>query len=233
VCDFGLAFTEGLGLTRITQTGTGLGTPEYMAPEQIEGRRVDSRADIYSLGVLMYEAFTGELPFVGENAAAIIMQHLNRAPLPPSTRNETLPTWLERIILRAMEKEPSRRFQSVQELRERLEPSPSGRRIETHPITGDKIVSEERGEGVRLTIHAQHERSDWSGSVAIRLGERFYKVVRSSVAGTSTHPFVYVLEAWPDSEVLRKILDYEASVTAAQPGEAKWGGIKKLFKRTE
>ena len=144
VCDFGLAFTEGVGLTRITQTGTSLGTPEYMAPEQIEGRRVDSRADIYSLGVLMYEAFTGELPFVGESSMAVIMQHLNRAPLSPSTRNAALPAWLDRTILRAMKKEPSRRFQSIEEIRRQLTPSSSRRRPERHAATGDLIVSDER-----------------------------------------------------------------------------------------
>ena len=140
VCDFGLAFTEGVGLTRITQTGMGMGTPEYMAPEQIEGRRVDSRADIYSLGVLMYEAFTGELPFVGENAMAVIMQHLNRAPFPPSTLNASLPVWLEGIILRAIEKEPSRRFQSMDEIRRELAPSRSGRRTERHPATSSLMT---------------------------------------------------------------------------------------------
>ena len=227
VCDFGLAFTEGVGLTRITQTGASMGTPEYMAPEQIEGRRVDSRADIYSLGALMYEVFTGELPFVGENSMAIIMQHLNRAPLPPSTRNPALPVWLERIILRAMEKEPSRRFQSMDEIRRELASSRSGRRTERHPATGDLITYNENAGATRVTIHSQNERAEWTESTALRFGERFYKLVRSTVAGASTHPFVYTFESWPDAEVLRRVLEYEES--AVVEPKARWEGLKKLF----
>lgn len=228
ICDFGLALTEGVGLTRLTRTGASLGTPEYMAPEQIEGRRVDTRADIYSLGVVMYEAFTGELPFVGDSAGSIMMQHLNRAPLPPSSADPSVPVWLERIILRALEKDPARRFQSVEEIQSKLEPSTSGRRTERHPRTGDMVILRDPEEGPVLTICAQNERVKWTPSMALRFDERFYKLGGTSVAGSSTHPFVYDFDAWPEGEILRGFTDYEES--APDPPK-RWNPLRGFLKR--
>jgi serine/threonine protein kinase len=218
LCDFGLAFTEGLGLTRITRTGVAMGTPEYMAPEQIEGERVDTRTDIYALGVLMYEAFTGDLPFIGDNLLNVAMQHLNRAPLPPALRNPALPTYLERIILKAMEKDPAKRFQAVAEVRAELTTRrrAAPRKPERHPVTGDFILEEQSAEGLRLSIYTRHERQDWCEGVALFYNNAFYELSETGQVPGSSHPYAYTFAPWPDGVVLRRIVNYGAA--EASPG---------------
>ena len=151
ICDFGLAFTEGKDMTRITRTGDCMGTPEYMAPEQIEGRRVDSRADIYAIGVVMYEVFTGEAPFRGNTPMSIVAQHLQRSPVPPSRLNPRLPSHIERAIMKCLEKDPNRRYQAVSEVRRALIRGAYQRVREEHPVTGD-ISDRGRRDRVRVGL---------------------------------------------------------------------------------
>jgi serine/threonine-protein kinase len=113
VTDFGVASLTDDSRTR---TGTVLGTPSYMSPEQINGQRVDGRADIFSLGVTLYELLTGTLPFQGDNLSALFNKILHQPP--PSlrkTRADT-PIALSRLVGRAMRKEPDKRFQTAGEL---------------------------------------------------------------------------------------------------------------------
>lgn len=119
IIDFGLAragYFEGL-----TATGLILGTPEYMAPEQVAGKKTDERADIYSLGIILYELFTGRLPFRGESAISVGFQQMKDEPPSPQTLNSQIPDSLQSVILKALEKEPMRRYRSVAEMREDLE----------------------------------------------------------------------------------------------------------------
>ncbi len=94
-------------------TGSVLGTPEYMSPEQARSGKVTAQSDIYSLGVVLYEMATGQLPFSGEDAFSVALQHLSKAPPRPREVNAGVPEWLERVILRAMAKEPGDRFPSA------------------------------------------------------------------------------------------------------------------------
>jgi len=119
IIDFGLARNaqrEGM-----TATGLIMGTPEYMAPEQVAGKRVDERADIYSLGVILYELFTGHLPFTGDSAIAVGFKQIKDSPTPPRQINPQIVESIEAIILKALQKEPVQRYQSVAELRSDLE----------------------------------------------------------------------------------------------------------------
>jgi eukaryotic-like serine/threonine-protein kinase len=125
ILDFGIAKVSGAdGNNHLTQTGTIFGTPYYMAPEQALGQQVDHRADIYAVGVIMYECFTGALPFVGESFMGILTQHITAEPQPPSEaargQGRELHPGIENIIVRAMKKDANERYQSMDELIEAL-----------------------------------------------------------------------------------------------------------------
>jgi serine/threonine-protein kinase len=119
IVDFGVAaVTSDMG-TRLTRVGTLLGTPTYMAPEQVRSRTIDSRTDIYSIGIIMYEIFTGRPPYIGEDMA-VLFQHVEGKPTPPREINADLPPALEAIILKAMAVDPEQRFQNIEALRKSL-----------------------------------------------------------------------------------------------------------------
>ena len=122
IVDFGLAAACSHGNSRVTKTGMLLGTPSYMSPEQGRGVDIDYRTDIYSLGVIMYEIFTGNVPYSADNPLAVLYQHLNGKKDAPSTRNPSIPLALEAVILKAMALEPEHRYQSATELLADLEP---------------------------------------------------------------------------------------------------------------
>jgi len=119
VLDFGLARVA--GATRLTKQGFVFGTPHYMSPEQAQGDAVDHRADIYALGVLMYEMATGRVPFDAESYMGVLTKHISMPVVPPSKvlGNRRLGA-LEVIVLRCLEKRPHKRYQSLGELRDEL-----------------------------------------------------------------------------------------------------------------
>jgi serine/threonine-protein kinase len=120
--DFGIAKTFDEN-TELTATGLMLGTPQYMAPEQVMGGAIDHRTDLYALGVILYQMLIGEVPFTATSAPALLMKHVNDVPDPPSRRRPDLriPAGLEAIALRCLAKDPARRFQSADEFGAALE----------------------------------------------------------------------------------------------------------------
>jgi len=119
VVDFGVAAVTNQIGTRLTRVGTLLGTPAYVAPEQVRSRMIDARTDIYSLGVVMYEVFTGTPPYNGDDMS-ILFQHVEGNLTPPRSVNSEIPEALDAIIRKAMAVDPDRRFQSMDELRKNL-----------------------------------------------------------------------------------------------------------------
>jgi serine/threonine protein kinase len=117
IMDFGIARSME-SLTRLT--GSMVGTPAYMAPEQVAGKPVDYRTDIYSLGLMLYEMFTGAQAFHADTAVAVALKQMHETPPPPHEVDPSIPVGIERAILKCLEKEPGKRFQSVAELESAL-----------------------------------------------------------------------------------------------------------------
>jgi eukaryotic-like serine/threonine-protein kinase len=137
IMDFGIALDE--SARRLTWSGLSstIGTPDYMAPEQVSGRRGDVRTDIYALGTMLYEMLTGNLPFAGENVYAVMRGKANEDPQPPSRYRPDLDPHLEEIILHAITRLPRDRYHSAAEMQKDLcnpeQVSITGRATRLHP----------------------------------------------------------------------------------------------------
>ena len=127
VVDFGAAVV--LGKSRLTKKGIVFGTPHYMSPEQAAGRPIDHRVDVYALGIILYEMFTGRVPFEGDTYMGVLTQHMFAAPTPPSQLKPELAQELgvlEPIMLRALEKEPAARYGSMEDFAAALDAAVHG-----------------------------------------------------------------------------------------------------------
>jgi len=113
VTDFGIARA---GASQMTEAGAIVGTAQYLSPEQARGAAVDQRSDLYSIGVVLYEMLTGNVPFTGESPVEIAMKHLSDTPRPPSSIRPEIPPDLDMVVLRALAKNPDDRFQTAEEM---------------------------------------------------------------------------------------------------------------------
>ena len=171
ITDFGIARMPSSAVQ--TQTGMVLGSPKYMSPEQVMGKPIDQRSDIFSLGVMLYEMLTGQAPFNGDNVNAIMYQTLNAIPSPPNTLNPDVPEMVNFIVAKALAKKVEDRYQNALDLsvdlracRETLPRSTHTNDLSKPPATGEKKFS-----------HA----IDVSG----RTGSREEEPMASSLAGLS------------------------------------------------
>jgi TolB-like protein/Flp pilus assembly protein TadD len=134
--DFGIA--RSLRSKGITGAGVMIGTPEYMSPEQVEGKDTDQRSDIYSLGIILYEMLTGRVPFEGDTPFTIGVKHKSETPRDPRELNAQIPQDLGRVVLKCLEKDRSRRYQTASDVRAELE------RIEKGLPTTERVAPERK-----------------------------------------------------------------------------------------
>src|ERR671932_218423 len=132
VTDFGIARA---GASQMTEVGSIMGTAQYLSPEQAKGTPVDQRSDIYSLGIVLYELLTGEVPFKGDTPVEIAMRHLSTVPEPPSAKRADVPHDLDLVVMRALAKDPGDRYTSAEEMDADLEPVARG--LSVSAVTAD------------------------------------------------------------------------------------------------
>lgn len=157
--DFGIAKVLASTRTNLTRPGAGVGTPEYMSPEQCQGGPVDGRADIYALGVMLFEALAGRPPFQGDNYPALAHSHIYEMPPRPTFLNPAVPPAVEQIILTALMKNPQQRFQQANDLADALQralmttpPTPPVSPASITPFTGQRPASFDS----RITMYPCH-----------------------------------------------------------------------------
>src|SRR4051812_10966942 len=171
VTDFGIA--RSLDVEHgMTQTGTVLGTSNYIAPEQASGRPVDAQTDVYSLGVVLYELLTGEVPFPGESFVAVAMKHINEPPPNLLEKRPDVPLRLAAAVDRALEKDPRDRFSSMHELASELGAclhelgSPDGDRTAVVP---SPVFKQSRPVRMRRPARVRSSRPPWAALAVVGL----------------------------------------------------------------
>jgi hypothetical protein len=168
IMDFGIARSMEAG-TRLT--GAMIGTPAYMAPEQVSGKPVDFRTDIYALGLVLYEMFTGSETFRADTAVAIALKQMQEAPTPPHDVDPNIPVYIERAILKCLEKDPAKRFQSIAELENALRSTRiTGAPVGAAPLAAAAAVPMAPGQGASLanrqsTLTAKPQSSSHAGRI--------------------------------------------------------------------
>lgn len=178
VTDFGIA--RAVSTATVTHTGNIMGSVHYFSPEQARGEIADERSDIYSLGVVIYEMLTGELPFDGESPISIALKKIQNDPVSPRQLNSEISEALEKVILLAMDKDPHKRFQTVAELRENLLSAHLYNRLEkdySERVSEDTIIlpklpnrTERRGEKAAPSLKLPFQVWTWVIGVLIVLG---------------------------------------------------------------
>ncbi len=148
ITDFGLAKLR--GTTDLTRTGSTVGTLGYMAPEQLRGEEIDHRADLFSLGVILYEMVTGRLPFRGEHEAALMYSIVNEDPVPATSMRPNLSRALEQIIAKCLQKDRTLRYQSADEI-----------------VSDLRALQNELSGVVKTVIVKQHSRLPWMIAAAV------------------------------------------------------------------
>lgn len=205
--DFGIARSVAFDSRTITRTGMVMGTPEYMSPEQLTSHRVDARSDIYSLGVVLFELVTGQPPFVADTPFGVALKHKSERPPAPRERNRDVPAWMERTILRCLEKDKAARYATAGELAADL--SRSRGLVKRRPLpTGDSVV--EDGAEISdwaLVLSSPFEKKGWTTGMALLFDGRYYRL-DEILPPVHDEGWIYQLIFWDSSQIFRMVVDY-------------------------
>jgi beta-lactam-binding protein with PASTA domain/predicted Ser/Thr protein kinase len=138
VTDFGIARA---GASDMTETGSIMGTAQYLSPEQAQGHPVDARADLYSIGIVLYELLTGAPPFDADSPVTIALKQVSEDPVPPAQLNPAVPPALDAVVMRALRKHPDERYQDADAFIAALEDALSGRAVERIAVAEDPVAA--------------------------------------------------------------------------------------------
>jgi len=221
--DFGLARGAGIDLTTLTRTGTIVGTPGYMSPEQFDAHGVDERSDVYSLGVVLFEVLTGRLPFTGQTPIAVALAHKTETPPLPRSLRPGVPAWLERAVLRCLEKDPARRFASAAALAAELRRPREGASPRSRALpSGDGVLLDPaETTDWALVLTSAHEKTGWTEGMTLRFEERYYRLVRAHAPASEGAPWTYRFVSWPEGEIFRRLVDYEQDLASREEAAGK------------
>lgn len=226
--DFGVAKLLRQGdLTDLTGTGMMTGTVQYMAPEQLrDSKHVDARADVYALGVVLFELITGQRPFRGETPVEIAMKHVNEPAPPVSKVRPGVPLSLEKIVARCLEKDPARRFQSIRELADALLTEDESNKRE-RMANGDVVVTHPPKARFPLEIYTRDFRADWMPGLRLQLDDRFYRLI-DRVEARPPFEVTFRFEAQNDADAIGRPLHYRSFAVAPDEGGLFGKFLKKL-----
>ena len=154
--DFGIA--RAANTVEMTEVGSIVGTAQYLSPEQARGQPVGPQSDIYSMGIVLYEMVTGELPFNGGSAVEIAMKQVNDPPPPPTRKNRLLSPALEQVIMRALAKDPALRFRSAREMADELERVRRGLGVSQGTQQATMVMSAAQAEPTRVLPSRRRQR---------------------------------------------------------------------------
>jgi len=162
VTDFGLAKSLGAA-DGMTQSGEMLGTPRYMAPEQVEAKHVDARTDIYALGLIFYEMLTGDVPFIAESTLQLMYKRANEPSPPPKTINPGIPDWLNNIVMKCLERDPANRYQSAKEILDDIDAQrkPPARQVTASAVAAPAALA------TQTSQHGKSRHSIWIALAAV------------------------------------------------------------------
>jgi serine/threonine protein kinase/Tfp pilus assembly protein PilF len=162
IMDFGIA--RSLGARGITGAGMMIGTPEYMSPEQVDGKDADPRSDIYSSGIIFFEMLTGQIPFEGDTPLSVAVKQKSERPPDPKSLNAQIPDDLDRIILKCLEKPKEKRYQSAEEVLTALSRIEKGLPPTSHPLPIKKALTSKQ-----ITVQFSLKKVLWPALVVIAL----------------------------------------------------------------
>ena len=162
IMDFGIA--RSLAARGITGAGVMIGTPEYMSPEQVDGKEADPRSDIYSLGIILFEMLTGHLPFEGDTPLSVAVKQKSERPPDPRSINAQVPEELGRIILKCLEKPKEKRYQSADEVLTALAKSEKGLPTTSQPLPVRKTLTSKQ-----ITVQFTLKKAVWPVIIAVAI----------------------------------------------------------------
>jgi serine/threonine protein kinase len=181
VLDFGIAKLRDLAVGHLTQTGSVMGTPHYMSPEQCLGEEIDHRSDIYSLGIVLYEMLTGIVPFNSPISTAVVVQHVNQKPPSLRTINVNISEELERVVFHALEKKREARPQTVTALATELESALSHTNVASSDISSSPVSAKGSDVTQVMTAPAAISSRDLPKTEGARISSKSNRTIQLAV----------------------------------------------------